>query len=233
MQNNLQNKCLKHSLSLEVQGKLFKIVHQDAAAVWAKTTPNLPSAQMKFALNAASDTLPHNANLSLWRKSDNLAAACKLCGDRQTLCHILNNYKWPYSYADTTLGMMTFSSLSPASSRNRSPNDVTVLADLSEQYQFPPSLALSDLRPDLVAYSNLTKSVIIVELTVCYETNFRDARARKEEKYTELVKEVEENGFVVDLITVEVGSRGFVNYESFSWLNSTLGAPKKKLFDLL
>jgi hypothetical protein len=93
VENNLQNERLKHSLSLEVQGELFKIVHQDAAAVWAKTTPNLPSAQMKFALNAASDTLPHNANLSLWRKSDNLSVACKLCGDRQTLCHILNKYK--------------------------------------------------------------------------------------------------------------------------------------------
>ena len=53
------------------------------------------SAQMKFALNATSDMLPHNANLSLWRKSDNLSAACKLCGERQILCHILNNTaKW-------------------------------------------------------------------------------------------------------------------------------------------
>jgi 6-pyruvoyl-tetrahydropterin synthase len=61
---------------------------------------------------------------------------------------------------------------------------------------------------------------------VCYETNFRDARARKEE-YTELVEEVEENGFVMDLITVEVGSREFVNYESFSRLNSTLGHQRR------
>ena len=29
----------------------------------------------------------------------------------------------------------------------------------------------------------------------------------------ELVKEIEEKGFVVDLITMEVGSRGFVNHE--------------------
>ena len=75
----------------------------------------------------------------------------------------------------------------------------------------------------------------MVELTVCYEINFKDAKARKEQKYTELVEEVEQNGFVVDFITLEVGSRGFVNYESFCRLNSILilGAPKKELFNLL
>ena len=58
-----------------------------------------------------------------------------------------------------------------------------VLADLSEQYHFPTSLACSDLRPDLVVYSQQTKATIIVELTVCYETNFEEARSRKEGKY--------------------------------------------------
>jgi hypothetical protein len=126
--------------------------------------------------------------------------------------------KWHYSYADTTPGMMRFSS-SPILSKNRSLTMSQCSYDLSEQYQFPLSLALSDLRPDIVAYSILTKSN--KSMKQIYETNFRDARARKEEKYTEFV-EVEENGFMVDLITVEVGSRVFVNYESFSRLNSTL-----------
>ena len=47
-------------------------------------------------------------------------------------------------------------------------------------------------------------SATIVELTVCFETNFKDAQLRKE-KYMELVEEIEEKGFVVDLITMEVG----------------------------
>jgi hypothetical protein len=51
-----------------------------------------------------------------------------------------------------------------------------------------------------------------VELTVCFEDNFADAKARKEAKYADLVDEIEGNGFIVDLITVEVGSRGFVKY---------------------
>ena len=87
----MQEKCLEHSVSLDTQGKLFRTVDSNAAAVWAKSTQSLPSAQMKFALNAASDTLPHNANLLLWRKNDCLLAACELCGEHQTLCHVLNN----------------------------------------------------------------------------------------------------------------------------------------------
>ena len=90
--------------------------------------------------------------------------------------------------------------------QNQVPEDVTVLADLpnNDQYHLPSSLALSDLRPNLVAYSNLTMSATIVELTVCLETKFKDAQLRKE-KYIELVEEIEEKGFVVDLITMEVG----------------------------
>ena len=44
--------------------------------------------------------------------------------------------------------------------------------------------------------------MIVIELTACFE--------RKEAKYAELVEEREGNGFVVELITLEVGSRGFV-----------------------
>ena len=57
--------------------------------------------------------------------------------------------------------------------------DMKVVADLEQQYQFPPSLPFTDLRPDLVAYSCLAKTAIIVALTVCFETNFQDAKERK------------------------------------------------------
>ena len=38
---------------------------------------------------------------------------------------------------------------------------------------------------------------------------------------------------MVDLITVEVGSRGFVNQKSFYHPNATLGATKRELMDLM
>ena len=48
----------------------------------------LTDEQFKFALNSAVDTLTHNLNLHLWNKREN--AACTLCGDEQSLVHVLN-----------------------------------------------------------------------------------------------------------------------------------------------
>ena len=188
---------------------------------------------MKFALNLATDTLPHNANLALWRKSAHLSAACKLCGERQTLCHILNNCKTALKLRrynarhDQVLQTIT------KFMKQQVSEDMKVVADLEQQYQFPPSLAFADLRPDLVAYSCLAKTAIIVELTVCFETNFQDAKERKATKYSELVEEIEENDFVVDMITLEVGSRGFVSYDGFCQLRDSVGASQSELNELL
>ena len=52
-------------------------------------------------------------------------------------------------------------------------------------------------------------------------------------KYADLVDEIEENGFTVDLVTIEVGARGFLKYESFRRLNEVLGADRKEFFTLL
>ena len=48
-----------------------------------------------------------------------------------------------------------------------------------------------------------------------------------------LVDEVEENGYTVNLVTVEVSARGFVLYETFHRLNELLGATQKELSKLL
>ena len=59
-------------------------------AVWAEAVQGLPDEQFKFALNAAHDTLPHNANLHLWKKKDH--DTCTLCGDdHQNLVHVHNS----------------------------------------------------------------------------------------------------------------------------------------------
>ena len=66
-------------------------VTRDGTYVWSKAVQTLLAEQMKFALNAAVDMLPHNANLHLWKKKPN--DSCPLCGERQTLVHTLNNCK--------------------------------------------------------------------------------------------------------------------------------------------
>ena len=80
---------LSHAQSLMVQGPLHHLTDSDAASVWADVVQALPPETMKFALNAAQDTLPHNANLSVWRREAGLSSECKLCHQRQTLLHVL------------------------------------------------------------------------------------------------------------------------------------------------
>ena len=73
--------------SLEKQGQMLAVSADEEAKVWGKTVQTIPAEQMQFVLNAAVDILPHNANLQLWRKESD---TCPLCGERQTLVHVLN-----------------------------------------------------------------------------------------------------------------------------------------------
>ena len=76
-----------HAKSLVKQGQLHRLVDEDAARLWSEVVQKLPPECVKF----AQDTLPLNANLSLWRREAGLSAQCKLCGQRQTLMHVLNH----------------------------------------------------------------------------------------------------------------------------------------------
>ena len=79
---------LSHSTSLAVQNQPLKDNTSRAPRLWSSTVVTLPERVFKFALNSLTDTLPHNANLHLWKKLP--SSSCNLCGQRQTLLHILN-----------------------------------------------------------------------------------------------------------------------------------------------
>ena len=91
-------------------------------------------------------------------------------------------------------------------------DDMIILADLTDQYQFPPSLAPSDLWPVLVAYSDLTRTVIIIELTACFETNFKRCR-----NTVNLLRRWKVMTLSWDLIIVEVGLRILLMSQTCSW----------------
>jgi hypothetical protein len=71
-------------------------------------------------------------------------------------------------------------------------DDMEVVTDLGDQYLFPTCLAYTDLRPDLVIHSELTKTAVLVELsmTLCFKDNFADAKARRQIWSTKLKKMV-------------------------------------------
>ena len=68
---------------------------------------------------------------------------------------------------------------------------------------------------------------MLVELTAPFEDNIASWKAKKTEKYQDLVTSAKENGWNTVLKTVEVGARGFVNMESMK-LFRMLGVSQRK-----
>ena len=137
----------QHLVSLEKGGQMFSIASIYAADIWERALVQLSDDQRKFALNAALDTLPHNANLHLWKKRSN--SKCTLCGERQSLIHILNNCPAALRARrynkrhDSVLEKITscISSFLQPSER--------MTSDLSA-YNFPHHITPTTLRPDVV-----------------------------------------------------------------------------------
>lgn len=88
--------------------------------------------------------------------------------------------------------------------------DWEMRVDLSQRLIFPPEIAVTNLRPDLVLWSRSCQRVFIVELTVPWEDAIGEAYERKRLRYADLAAEVEARGWNVKVWPVEVGCRGFV-----------------------
>ncbi|KAJ8010190.1 hypothetical protein DPEC_G00072420 [Dallia pectoralis] len=89
-----------------------------------------------------------------------------------------------------------------------------MLADLGQQLNFPPEIAVTTLRPDLVLWSPSLKSVYIIELTVPWESSTEEAYERKKLRYTDLAADAQQRGWRAKIYPVEVGCRGFVAFST-------------------
>ena len=68
--------------ALPKQGQLLREGSEIGGQIWTLAVSAMSSEKMKFTLNAATDTLPHNSNLALWRGLNDCV---------QTLSHVLNH----------------------------------------------------------------------------------------------------------------------------------------------
>ena len=180
---------------------------------------------VKFALNSAVDTLPHNANLALWKKRMN--DACTLCGERQTLIHVLNtcavardNQRFNGRHHSLLREIVAIIMI-------YLPSNAHLTCDLGE-YSFPQHIVATDLHPDIVWWDDTARSMNVVELTVPFETSFVEVAERKSVKYVNLVQQARVSGYAAKLITLEVGSRGVINMSGFVQLKEELNITKKK-----
>ena len=167
--------------SQKQRGEALRMAEENATLMWASAVASLPSYLLKFALNACQDTLPHNSNLAVWQGHP---SECKLCGRRQTLLHVLNNCSVAlglrrYNMRHDDVLKVIFNFL-----QTYLPPNHSIVADLGQTpYTFPPHIAS---RPDIVIWNDQDRTVVLLELTVCFETNFVKAYERKTIRYLEL-----------------------------------------------
>ena len=111
-------------------------------------------------------------------------------------------------------------------------SDWELLADIDKRLKFPCHIDDTDLRPDIVIYSNARRILIIIELTCPCEQNIDSAHISKTERYSDLVARCKRAGWIVHFFAVEVGARGYASV-SLKVCLANLGLAGKKLKEAL
>ena len=62
----------------------------------------------------------------------------------------------------------------------------------------------------------------MIELTVCFETRYEDAHTLKTNRYTDLMRQIADSPVDGTLVTLEVGSRGFLSLTNFNTIKQQL-----------
>ncbi|CAG9560956.1 unnamed protein product [Danaus chrysippus] len=191
------------------------------ALKWRTLIYDWSPALLKFYLNAFQMTLPDQSNLVRWGKSTE--KTCYICGKAVgTAKHLLvgcksfgsqsakgNNHKRTISRFFVREGTRATKSNVKPYSILKAASDWTIMMDTYEkQYKIPEDICASASRPDIFLFSRILKRVVMIELTVPWETNIPKDHTIKVNKYYELTNELTRNRFVVDLYAVEVGARG-------------------------
>ena len=84
----------------------------------------------------------------------------------------------------------------------------------------------TNLRPDIILWSQTGKTPTVVELTVPWDFRCEEAYERKRAKYTELREQCRQQGWKAWLCPTEVGARGFYS-QSVCRLMSAIGTTGK------
>ena len=87
----------------------------------------------------------------------------------------------------------------------------------------------------MVLWSRSTKQVVLLELTVPWETRIAEAHERKLAKYTQLLEECQQNKWKAVCFPIEVGCRGFPAQSFWRAMGALglTGAKRKKLAGLV
>ena len=92
----------------------------------------------------------------------------------------------------------------------------------------PQHITQTSLRPDIIMYSNETRQIVLLELTIPAEDNIVQRHSDKEFKYAKLVDDIELNHWEGYVFAVEISSRGYVA-KSYGYAMKRLGAIQRQV----
>ena len=210
-----QTEQVEHVRSLVKQGRLLTLIEEmEMDATWKSYIYQLPKGTMKFILNATTDTLPTRSNLKLWGKRGN--DRCPRCGWTESLNHILSACKTSldegrYTYRHNSVLQCLYKHIDQGR--------FEVKCDLrgkgtSAGGTIPPEVLVTKEKPDMVVLSKEEKEITIIELTCPWETRIEKSRELKTEKYSSLVQDIEEKGYKVTFLPLEISVRGIISKDN-------------------
>ena len=222
------------------QGKFSELlILEKENLTWKSIMFNLPRNVLKFAVNACIDSLPTYSNLSRWGKR--LSNKCPFCPNTTgTLHHILahcpsllERYTWRHN--NVLKAILTTITTTGTGNFN-------VYCDIGGQMiaggTLPPHILVTNKRPDLVIVWEDPKQILLIELTVPFESNITDAHKRKIDRYKALVQDLNETDYDTIYEAIEVGQRGFIDKENKTRIKQILAKcgcnkrPKELVSDL-
>ena len=193
-----------HVGGLQVQERLLTLAAQEKEdLLWKSSMFQLNAGTLKFMMNACIDTLATPANLKRWKYST--SDKCKLCGNRATTSHILNCCK---NMLDTGRYTWRHNNLANFIVTNMD-SKFTVFSDLPGGGTIPPSLCVTNHKPDIVIIDKHTKSLHRYELTMPLMSNIEARHQEKSRKYSHFLTDI--TGYTTTVNCFEVSSTGFIN----------------------
>ena len=203
---------------LGFQGDMLKFLEEEERDIsWKATIFKVPRGVMAWAVRAGTNTLATPDNLARWGRPVDTKCSMVGCDSFCTLGHML-------SACSKSLDRFKFrhdsvlSHLLNTINKNKK-EEVTTYADLNgwrvNGGTVPPDLALTEQIPDLVIIdrSMSPAKVVLLELTVPWDSanSFKSALDRKTARYERLALDLEERGFAVSNMPLEVGCRGVID----------------------
>ena len=105
-------------------------------------------------------------------------------------------------------------------------DEVTIFTDIPGKSinggTIPADIITTAQRPDIVLINRKEKKIVLLELTVSFEKNIEQAHLRKASRYNDLTQDIKKNGWLVECLPFEVGSRGHINKKTKTDLCNTL-----------